>query len=502
MSEQVVTNHRSKAGAVLVFLLLIMLQTLLMAVRLQNHMAANHETRALQWEASIIYQQHQQQQQQQQKATTVNFINDFADGELNVDPILPRQCVSVRFRGDPTSYPVDEAIDVLKERYAFSPGPRRLRIGIMMMEEVDKFFPVRIRESGNNYHLYHFIEFLVMAYAELHRIASSLPATENTLEQHSQSIPTLAQGNPAVSVPWIFSPYISPSEICGGPASLNCLAADLTLRASSKSIFQDKTGIVGLDPMENYAFNYTNAKAKAVSRRVALVEAENYYSQRSFSNNADAVLTVERFGCNMAGINKPWSKYIDRFPADQWHSDILEGLRLQPRVENNDKLVVGYVDRQNTDRHLPPEHHEWLVDYFSSHSKVQFLQLHMENYSALEQVLMAAKCDVLIGMHGNGLTHQLWMRPGGYVIEYFWKYNYQFDYATASQLLNHTYLGILNGRVIPREKVAKRDPSLREHPTRKEAQHALVEESMKMFEEEGKPAIEDLIETAIRERNL
>ena len=260
--------------------------------------------------------------------------------------------------------------------------------------------------------------------------------------------------------------------------------------------------------MEHYPFNFTNHKEKAVARRVELVHQQQHYhgaSMSAFADQADGVLTVERFGCNMAGINKPWSKYIDTFPAEQWHTDILKGLGLavaDPTTRSNKKLVVGYVDRQNTDRHLPEEHHDWLVSFLSTHKQVDFLQLHMENYSALDQVRVASQCDVLIGMHGNGLTHSLWMRPGGYVIEFFWNYNFQFDYATTAQLMNHTYLGLLNGKVLDRDMVARRDAELRRHPTRKEAQNAPVEESMQAFEDQGKPAIRELIETAIQELHI
>jgi len=489
----------------------------IMAAVLKQLRSADDDRKLLQ--ASINSSQQQQQQQQQKEGESTSYIHDFVQGDLNVEPVLPRECVSLRFRGDPHNYPVEEAIELLQAKYKANPGPRSLRLGILIMEEVEKFFPVRIRATGNNYHLYHFMEFLVMAYAALHQIASALPAAvaEETVVKDSAhtttaltdttttATTTLAQGNPVVTVPWIFSPYMTPTEICGGPPSLNCLAADLTLRASNYSIFQDRSGIIGLTPMEHYPFNFINHKEKAVARRVELVQQQRHYHGATFANQADGVLTVERFGCNMAGINKPWSKYIDTFPAEQWHMDIWKGLGLameDPTTRSNKKLVVGYVDRQNTDRHLPEEHHDWLVSFLSTHEQVDFLQLHMENYSALDQVRMATKCDVLIGMHGNGLTHLFWMRPGGYVIEYFWKYNFQMDYATAAQLLNHTYLGLLNGKVVDRDMVARRDVELRRHPTRKEAQHAPVEESMHAFEEQGKPAIRELIETAIRELHI
>lgn len=423
---------------------------------------------------------------------TSPFISDFPSGYLNVHPALPKRCTLIRFRGHAENYTVEEAIQVLQDRYVSQPGPRALKLGIMFMENVEMFFPVRIRETGNNYHLFHAIEFLVLAYAELQKLSSALPRHAGLGDcGHA----TLAQGSPSISVPWLFSPYMSPSEICGGSHNLNCLIAGLIFEAAANSSFAQRKGVVGLQSMEDYPFNFTNHKEKAVKHRLEIAPTEHDYR---FADGADGVLLIERFGCNMGGINKPWATYIETFPAYEWHSDILKGLGVPMTENKSNKLVVGYIDRQNTDRHLPEEHHEWLVAYLSQHEQVELMQLHMEDYSGLKQIEVASKLDMIIGMHGNGLTHQLWMTPRRYVVEFYWKYNFQYDYPTAGQLLQHHYLGILNGRVIDRAKVARRDLELRRHPTRKEAQHANTTESMENFEQHAKPAIQQFVEEAIR----
>jgi hypothetical protein len=438
--------------------------------------------------------------------------SDFAEGSLNVAPTLHRQCVTIRFRGDNNNYTVDDAAGVLVNRYKSSPGPRRLRMGIMLMEDAKTFLPVRIRSHGNQYHLFHFVELLVIAYTELHRLSSTLPmhAGYNLATIHSSIPPTsLSKGSPSITVPWIFSPYMSPLEICGGSNEINCLIADLVLQGSNRSIFQNRTGIIGLNAMEKYPFDYKNDKMKAIDYRMELASYV-YGESPSFADEADGVILVERFGCNMGGINKPWSKYIDKFPAYSWHSDVHYGLGRSSNYGRNtsnekgsrQKLVIGYIDRQNTDRRLPEEHHNWILQYGLLHSKIIFRQLHMESYAAHKQIALASECDMLIGMHGNGLTHALWMQPKRYVIEFFWKYNYQFDYSTVAHLMNHSYLGLLNGKVVDPVLVQNRDASLRGNPSRKEAQHAPIQESMDAFEQEGKVAIQEFIEKAIRELRL
>jgi Glycosyltransferase 61 len=426
------------------------------------------------------------------QSTLATPVQDFSAGDLSVEANYYNQCVTVRFRGDSGNYTVSEAVERLKGQ-----GSRPLRMGVEFMETPQRFFPVRIRETGSNYHLFHFVELLVIAYSELHRLANAsqiepIPKGGGT---------SLEQGWPAVTVPWILSPHMTPSETCGGSVGINCLIADLTLRASNASIFQDKSGIVGLDFMESYAYNpEAEPKGKDVTRRIQL--ADKTYGPSSqvthaFTNQADGVIVVERFGCKARGINKPWSDYIESFPSDQWHADVMKGLGMSQNtlMDGKQKIVVGYIDRQNTDRGLPDDHHEWLVDYFSKHAKIQFLHLHMEKYPAIEQLKIASGCDVLIGVHGNGMTHAFWMTPRRYVVELFWRYPFQFDYATTAQLMKHNYLGILNGRALNRDMVSRRDPTLRQN--KQATRKASVAEASSLFEQEGKVAIQDFIEKAI-----
>jgi hypothetical protein len=41
----------------------------------------------------------------------------------------------------------------------------------------------------------------------------------------------------------------------------------------------------------------------------------------------------------------------------------------------------------------------------------------MEKLSKKDQMALITKTDVLIGVHGNGLTNEIWMKPGGAVME-------------------------------------------------------------------------------------
>jgi hypothetical protein len=111
--------------------------------------------------------------------------------------------------------------------------------------------------------------------------------------------------------------------------------------------------------------------------------SQNLYNDNyeRMQQEADAVIIVKRNECNHREINKMWADYIDDFPADKSHADVLAGLEesadrkvaTEPKTGN---IVVGYVDRQNTQRTMPPSEHEFLVGFLTNHPMVGFLHLH------------------------------------------------------------------------------------------------------------------------------
>jgi hypothetical protein len=66
-----------------------------------------------------------------------------------------------------------------------------------------------------------------------------------------------------------------------------------------------------------------------------------------------------------------------------------------------------------------------------------------------QQVRMAASHDVLLGVHGNGLTNLLWMRPGGLVLEFFPDGAHHYDYQFFAELCGVGYFGFEGVHVFP-----------------------------------------------------
>lgn len=73
------------------------------------------------------------------------------------------------------------------------------------------------------------------------------------------------------------------------------------------------------------------------------------------------------------------------------------------------------------------------------------LAVEQADYAALDwpdQVRLTAGCNVMIGVHGNGLTNLLWLPPGAFVLEIFVAGAHHYDYQLFAELAGHTYFGV------------------------------------------------------------
>ena len=84
----------------------------------------------------------------------------------------------------------------------------------------------------------------------------------------------------------------------------------------------------------------------------------------------------------------------------------------------------------------------------AEHALLACLQTHGDvttiDFAALpwdQQVRVVAAHDVLVGVHGNGLTNALWMRPGSLVLEFFPEGARHYDYQFFAELCGVNYFG-------------------------------------------------------------
>lgn len=68
-------------------------------------------------------------------------------------------------------------------------------------------------------------------------------------------------------------------------------------------------------------------------------------------------------------------------------------------------------------RRLTPQAHGDLVAAIRSLPDVELHVAQMERLSKRDQMALISRADVVVGVHGNGLTNEIWMKPGGAVIE-------------------------------------------------------------------------------------
>lgn len=385
-------------------------------------------------------------------------------GRLDLHPTSLTECVSVRFRGRNETLTVDQAVDHIQNLKVRQQRQRTpFNIGLVFVDEPDGFLSL----AHDVLHLFHFLEFLVLGFQELHRLEEAmLTQADDSLKNPSTASLT------KIHVPWIYAPLLTVAEICGSAGGINCLIADLVLQASATHAETQhwQTGVHGMESNDlvtiksHAAFRGQHARRSTTLSILGRMQASG--KSQHMNQQADAAVFIHRSSC-MDDIHKMWNGRIHNFPVEQWHANLENGLgqRAAPSIPPIDqptkRLVVGYIDRQNAKRSLPPAEHEWLTSYLSKHPLVELHHLHMEDYSPLEQIQLTAACDVLIGAHGNGLSHVFWMKPGRYVVEIFWRFRFQFDYAFGSQIMGHQYLGLFDGQPIDAGRIERADPTLR-----------------------------------------
>ncbi|KAF8996220.1 hypothetical protein BDQ17DRAFT_1226488, partial [Cyathus striatus] len=143
----------------------------------------------------------------------------------------------------------------------------------------------------------------------------------------------------------------------------------------------------------------------------------------------------------------------------------LQGVVESPEAQATVLPMVMYISRQDTGRRLNDAAHEDLVDAMEKledEGVCIFVLAQMEYMSLQEQIELASKSTVIIGVHGNGLTHQLWMKPSprsavfeimypkgdvnGDVFKCFTAYVY--DYEMLSRNMDHKHYAVWNDTLV------------------------------------------------------
>ncbi|EMD31948.1 hypothetical protein CERSUDRAFT_119278 [Gelatoporia subvermispora B] len=121
--------------------------------------------------------------------------------------------------------------------------------------------------------------------------------------------------------------------------------------------------------------------------------------------------------------------------------------------------VITYISRQGWGRRmLIPEHHERLVEELNNLRDTYGYEVNiveMDKLSRIEQFQLAGRTTIMMGVHGNGLTALLWMRPTprSTVMEFFFPEGFAHDYEYTTRALGMVHYGFWNDRHFTRPDV-------------------------------------------------
>ncbi|KAL0959223.1 hypothetical protein HGRIS_014501 [Hohenbuehelia grisea] len=170
------------------------------------------------------------------------------------------------------------------------------------------------------------------------------------------------------------------------------------------------------------------------------------------------IVIVDRWTAHRAQGSQAqiWNKMTadimaSKAPVDWW-APLRTSLMHRLGIENNhrDRPVVTYIDRQATTRRLVDEDHTVLaaaLTKFGEEHNVEVNQVQMEFLSKKDQFDISTRTNIVIGVHGNGLTHQMWMKPGGKVLEFYDTGGFMRDYQLLAEAMHHTHYVIWNDTI-------------------------------------------------------
>ncbi|KAJ2925006.1 hypothetical protein H1R20_g12078, partial [Candolleomyces eurysporus] len=115
--------------------------------------------------------------------------------------------------------------------------------------------------------------------------------------------------------------------------------------------------------------------------------------------------------------------------------------------------IVTYISRQSTGRRLTDESHQGLVAALRELEEEGICTVRipiLEHMSLRDQLAEVASSTILVGVHGNGLTHQLWMPPSlrSAVFEIVMPPGYIFDYEILARNMGHKHYMVRNDSML------------------------------------------------------
>ncbi len=155
----------------------------------------------------------------------------------------------------------------------------------------------------------------------------------------------------------------------------------------------------------------------------------------------DKAIVSDRGVTTGSKLNKMLGASIPEIDPEHLHemSDIVHG-QMGTSDEPNDKPVVTYIER-DPPRTLTEDTREKLKQTVEQQG-CKFNPVDFAALSYPHQLQTIRNTDVLVGVHGNGLTHTLFLKPGATVIELFPSGCHLLDYRVFADLKGLRYYGM------------------------------------------------------------
>jgi len=148
-------------------------------------------------------------------------------------------------------------------------------------------------------------------------------------------------------------------------------------------------------------------------------------------------------------INIPviWKDWQGHFRGDYPPTE--EDKKILREAHRKIPIVITYISRQPHRRSMEVEQEKEFVQEMLDLCKRRswkFNHAVMQNLTPQEQIAMAGETTIMIGVHGNGLSHLLWMplTPLTTVMEIFIPGGFAKDYEWTSRALGMTHYSIWN----------------------------------------------------------
>ncbi|WVQ78872.1 hypothetical protein IAT38_000963 [Cryptococcus sp. DSM 104549] len=230
--------------------------------------------------------------------------------------------------------------------------------------------------------------------------------------------------------------------------------------------------VIAWDREWDSRYGMSRAVAEALFRQDHLIEPQGWHDLTAGGGwvHFERVLLLDRGTAHRHNpLTKQWLKMaVDAYklatsPAffhrarDSFlaHYSIPAPRRKAPGIPVNKVPKVVYIERQGTERRFEDSVHNELVRALRKIHKRGDAKVHfavLENLEKKKQFAMFADADIVLGIHGNGLTHELWMPEGGTVIEILPQMSFQWDYPPISAVLGHEHIIWQYDKIWPRDQ--------------------------------------------------